>query len=248
MDFDEFRTYVYGDDIKHIDWKVTARSTQPHIRLFREERDLCIALCIDVSHSMLFGSQTGAEKITKAAEIALYFITLAAMHQDRSQIFFCAEDIIAHTPPRRSEIHAHRLLMHLLEGTFSQTTRHTQLETCFTQIHQRLKQRSVCIIISDFYDDTPYKKPLRALAQKHHVHVLHIRDPKELSPPAGWFFSFRDPESKQKFKHDSSSHPMDCDELERSKVPLTHITTQSCPLDVLSAVTHQTPHTFKRYG
>ena len=238
MDFNEYRPYIYGDDIKHIDWKVTAKSTRPHIRLFKEERDLCIALLIDISSSMYFGSQPNMEKITKAVEIACYFITLAAMHQDRSCLFLFADDIIAYCPPRRNEIHAHRTLMQLLDGSLPAHPFHlrrtTHLEHCLKKINRRLTRRAVCILISDFFDNSSYQPILQLMAQRHEFHGLRLLDPLEKTPPQSWFFTYKEPESELSYELSSPKispfFPQGATKL------ITDISTQTPTLEILNTV------------
>lgn len=233
MDFAEYRPYIFGDDVKHIDWKVTARSTRPHIRLFKEERDLCIALLIDVSSSMHFGSHPAATKLTKAVEIATYFITLAAMHQDRSCLFLLADDILAYSPPGRHEMQAQRLLMTLLgEQSPGGRAHRTDLAKCLSKVRRMLTRRSVCILISDFYDHSPYSPLLRVMAKHHDIHLLKIQDPVETAPPRSWFFDFCDPESGAPHRATPPPVSPDADKL-------IEISTSTPALDVLARVVRQ---------
>lgn len=239
MDFAEYRPYIFGDDIKHIDWKVTARSTRPHIRVFKEERDLCIALLIDVSSSMHFGSHPPATKLSKAVEIAAYFITLAAMHQDRSCLFLLADDIMAHSPPGRHEMQAQRLLMKMLSEPPSRVQpQRTNLAKCLSKVRRLLTRRTICILISDFYDDSPYEPLLRVMAKHHDIHLLKLLDPVETNPPRSWFFDFCEPESGMPYLLDSpgrisqTTAGLHADQL-------MEISTNTPALDVLTQVVRQ---------
>ena len=234
MEFDEFRAYEYGDDIKHIDWRVTARSRKPYIRMFKEERDMCVAIMIDVSSSMYFGSEIGQEKIAKATEIASYLITLASLHQDRTCLFLFASGNLTHVPPRRGEAHGHGILAKLLAQK-EPLAAQTDLDESLTKIHRHLKRSAVAVLISDFYDSTPYRNPLKAIAHRHDLICLRIRDPKEIRPPRSRFFSFIDPEtgsSHRSLKQQDSW----IEQIRSLGLFAMEVSTASSALDVLTAM------------
>lgn len=234
MEFDEFRAYEYGDDIKHIDWRVTARSRKPYIRMFKEERDVCVAIMIDVSSSMYFGSEIGEEKITKATEIASYIVTLASLHQDRTCLFLFAENQLTYVPPRRGEAHAHGILAELLAQK-EPLAAQTALDASLTKIHRHLKRSGVGILISDFYDSTPYRNPLKAIAHRHDLICLRIRDPKEIHPPRSRFFSFIDPETGTSHRGLEQNGSW-TDQIRGLGLFAMEVSTASSALDVLTAI------------
>ncbi|HRP52121.1 MAG TPA: DUF58 domain-containing protein [Fluviicola sp.] len=175
MSFSEVRAYQIGDDVRKIDWNVTARFKDPYVKVFEEERELSVLLIIDVSGSMYYGQ--GAEsKITLAAELAATIAFSAAQSNDKVAAIFLSDKIEAYIPPTKGFAHAHVILRKLLH--LKPKSKQTSLSNGLQIARSLLKQRSICFIISDFNDELP-EKEFSKTAQKHDLIALGVEDPAE---------------------------------------------------------------------
>lgn len=175
MSFSEVRAYQIGDDVRKIDWNVTARFKDPYVKVFEEERELSVLLIIDVSGSMYYGQ--GAEsKITLAAELAATIAFSAAQSNDKVAAIFLSDKIETYIPPKKGFAHAHVILRKLLH--LKPKSKQTSLSNGLQIARSLLKQRSICFIISDFNDELP-EKEFSKTAQKHDLIALGVEDPAE---------------------------------------------------------------------
>ncbi len=175
MSFSEVRAYQIGDDVRKIDWNVTARFKDPYVKVFEEERELSVLLIIDVSGSMYYGQ--GAEsKITLAAELAATIAFSAAQSNDKVAAIFLSDKIETYIPSKKGFAHAHVILRKLLH--LKPKSKQTSLSNGLQIARSLLKQRSICFIISDFNDELP-EKEFSKTAQKHDLIALGVEDPAE---------------------------------------------------------------------
>jgi uncharacterized protein (DUF58 family) len=183
VEFEEVRPYVVGDEVRDIDWNVTARLGQPYIKRFVEERELTVMLVVDVSRSMRFGT-AGAEKRELAAELAAVLGFAAISNNDRVGLVLASDRIEHFVAPGRGRTHLLRMLRDVLgsepEG---RATRLGEAARFLARVSQR---RSLVFWISDFEDDID-PRDWRTLARRHELTALVLRDPRdEALPAAGW--------------------------------------------------------------
>ncbi len=190
MEFEEVRLYSPGDDVRHIDWNVTARARVPHVKEFREERELTIVLAIDVSGSMGFGRPS---KRLQMARVAGGLAYAAIRANDRVGMLAFSDHVEHYVPPRKSRGHAWRVIRETFEfagreaqrpgglrGLFARPERpHTDLAVAGEHLGKVLKRRSEVVLISDFMAPGEWVPPVRALAARHRVHALLLHDPLE---------------------------------------------------------------------
>ncbi len=191
MEFAEVREYQPGDDVRTIDWNVTARSGIPHVKKFVEERDLTLLLLIDISGSSSFGSQYLAKR-DLAAEIAGVLAFSAVANKDRVGAVLFSDDVEIFIPPSRGEMHALRIVRDAL--VHQSRSRGTSIHNAVRFARGILKRRSIVALISDFQDHG-YEKGLAALRRKHDVFALHLTDPRDQSVPDVGLVRLQDPET-----------------------------------------------------
>jgi uncharacterized protein (DUF58 family) len=204
IEFDEVREYVPGDDIRSIDWNVTARMGHPFIKRFSEERELTILFLVDISGSMAFGSGK-LTKAERAAEVACLLALSAARNQDKVGLILFGEDIVKSNPARKGRTAVMRLVRDML------ATEETRLETNIGRALRFLchiqKRRAVVFLISDFMNDRPdrYERDLRLAARRHDLICCRIADPREMTLVNAGIQECEDPESRERFLLDTSS-------------------------------------------
>jgi uncharacterized protein (DUF58 family) len=182
LDFEEVREYEPGDDVRSIDWNVTARMNTPYIKKYREERELNIYLAVDVSSSAWFGTGS-VSKRELAADIAALLAVTALHNNDRVGLVLFADGVREFVPPGQGR---HHLLHVIRELLFAEPRRsRTELASVADYLANVTKKRNVVFVISDFLD-VDFEAPLRALAHKHDVIALILNDPREAElPPVG---------------------------------------------------------------
>ena len=186
LEFEEVREYTPGDDVRAIDWNVTARAGRPYVKVFREERELTIMLLVDVSGSMRFGAIPGLSpraKLTLAAEAAAVVAVSALRNRDRIGLVAFAERTRLHLPARRGRGHALRLVREVLA---TGADGRADLGHALDELQRVAKRRTVAFIISDFIGSGEALAPALARASRRHdVIGLRIADPGEEQLPAG---------------------------------------------------------------
>jgi uncharacterized protein (DUF58 family) len=191
MEFAEVREYAPGDDVRTIDWNVTARMGAPYVKKFVEERDLTLLLVVDVSGSQQFGSQYLLKR-DYAAELAAVLAFSAVANHDRVGAVLFSDRIEGYVPPGRGRDHALRIVRDLLAR--EPVGRGTDLAGALRFAQRVLRRRGIVAILSDFQAEG-YEKPLGALRRRHDVVALHLRDPREDEVPDVGLVAFSDPES-----------------------------------------------------
>ena len=191
LDFDDFREYQHGDEIRFIDWNVTARMNSPFIRKFREERELSVILAIDVSGSADFGS-VHFSKREAAAEAAAILGFSALGNGDKVGLLVFANEPILFVPPAKGSRHLLRMVREILLARPDQPG--TSISNACDFLIRTLRRRAVVFMISDFLDD-PLDKPLGKLARKHETLALQVTDPLEEELPKAGKVVLTDPET-----------------------------------------------------
>lgn len=202
MSFAEVREYQYGDDVRDIDWNVTARQNKPHIKIFEEERELTIMLLIDVSGSREFGTttQTKQEQITQiAATLAMSGI----QNNDKIGVIFFSDRIERYIPPQKGKKHVLAIISEMLQ--FQPVQRGTDINKAVQYISNAQKKRCTTFIISDFFDQKPYMQSLQIANSKHDVVAIQVYDPRETELPDVGLLKVRDAETGQERWVDTSS-------------------------------------------
>ncbi len=203
MAFSEVREYQFGDDIRSIDWNVTARYNHPYIKVFEEERELTVMLLIDVSGSREFGT---FEKLKKnvITEIAATISFSAIQNNDKIGVIFFSEKIEKFIPPKKGRSHILRIIRELID--FVPENKGTDITEAVRYLTNAIKKRCTTFIISDFMDDNPdLEKALSIANNKHDMVALHIFDEREQELPPIGMMKLKDAETGQYVWVDSSS-------------------------------------------
>jgi uncharacterized protein (DUF58 family) len=191
LDFEEVREYEPGDDIRTIDWNVTARMNAPYIKKYREERELNIYLAVDVSSSAWFGTGS-VSKRELAADVAALLAVTALHNNDRVGLVLFADGVREFLPPRQGR---HHLLHVIRELLYAEPRRsRTEIASVADYLAKVTKKRNVVFVISDFLD-VDFEAPLRALGHKHDVIALILNDPREVELPSVGLVALEDAES-----------------------------------------------------
>jgi uncharacterized protein (DUF58 family) len=177
IEFSQVREYQPGDDIRTIDWNVTARSGVPHVKEFIEERDLTILVAIDVSGSMGFGS-IDWRKCDIAAELASVFAFSAVQNSDRIGLLLFSDTIRRYVPPRRGRAHAQVIVRHAVEAAMKGCSGDADLGQAAAFLERVSAKKAVVIVVSDFLD-LDFEKTLRRLNRRHDVIAVGVSDPRE---------------------------------------------------------------------
>ena len=193
MEFDTVREYVPGDEIRSIDWNVTARSDSPFVKTFCEERELTILLAVDISASGAFGSQR-ISKMETAVEVAAVLMFTSLKNNDKVGLLFFAEDVVKYIPPRKGRASVLRLIREMLatEPVKSQTDIAKALE----YIGRVQRRRSVVFLLSDFIGPD-CSRALAVANQRHDCIAVTLEDPRERELPNVGFITLRDAETDE---------------------------------------------------
>ena len=200
MAFSEVREYQYGDDVRNIDWNVTARLNHPYVKIFEEERELTVMLLIDVSGSNNFGTHVSLKK-DMIAELAAVLAFSAIQNNDKVGVIFFSNKIEKFIPPKKGSTHILRIIRELI--TFEPENTDTDIAQALKYFTNVIKKRSTTFIISDFYDRN-FDEPLKIAAKKHDLVALRIADRNEQSLPQMGLVNFFDQESQKRICIDTS--------------------------------------------
>ena len=179
MDFEEVREYQPGDDIRTIDWNVTARTGSPHIKKYREERELSIMILVDVSASDQLGSG-GQSKKELAAEVASVFAFSACRNSDKVGLLLYTDQVESYLPPSKGRSHVFRLIREIL--FFRPAHKGTRLKAALDYLNLVMNRPAVVFVISDFLDEG-YETALRITNQRHDVIAVSVFDRREVELP-----------------------------------------------------------------
>jgi len=204
IEFDEVREYVPGDDIRSIDWNVTARMGHPYVKRFCEERELTILFVVDVSGSQSFGSGE-RPKSELAAEVCCLLALSAIKNQDKVGLILFSDRIEKSLPPRKGRTAALRLVREVLAA--EETRRGTDIAGALRFLNQIQKRRAVVFVISDFMAPD-YERELRVASKRHDVVCCRIGDPREDTLPDAGLVEVQDPETGDVVVLDTSSRAL----------------------------------------
>ncbi len=192
MEFQEVRQYVPGDDVRDIDWNVTARLGEPYIKIYREERELTVMLLADMSSSGIFGSK-GPLKRNLIAELAAILAFSAIKNNDNVGLILFTDHVERFILPKKGRGHVWRVIREILQ--FESRGEKTDIARALRFLNQLLLRRGVVFVLSDFIDPKPFQQPLTIAAKKHDLIGITIRDPMEGGLPAVGLVQLEDPES-----------------------------------------------------
>jgi uncharacterized protein (DUF58 family) len=201
MSFAEVRPYQIGDDVRSIDWNVSARLGTPFIKVFEEEREQTLLLLVDISHSEAFGTRKRTKR-ELAAEVCALVGFSAAQNSDRIGLTLFAGEVERFVPPGKGRTHVLRLVRDLY--VHETQSRGTDLKGALEHAARVLKRRAVVLVLSDFLDEG-YDRALRALSAKHDVVALHLLDPAEEALPDVGLVTLIDAETGTPHVVDTSS-------------------------------------------
>jgi len=179
MTFSEVRQYQYGDDIRSIDWNVTARYNEPYVKVFEEERELTMLLMVDVSGSESFGTQNQCKKDT-LTEIAATLAFSAIQNNDKVGLILFTDEIELYIPPKKGKSHVLRIIRELIE--FKPKSKQTNIKLALEFLSGVMKKKAIVFMLSDFMDDA-YEKPLKIVGKKHDFTGIRIYDKREEEIP-----------------------------------------------------------------
>ncbi|HAX61252.1 MAG TPA: DUF58 domain-containing protein [Elusimicrobia bacterium] len=201
MEFSEVREYQVGDEIRSIDWNVTARMGQPYVKLFVEERELTVMFLVDLSASGAFGS-TGKMKNDVAAEVCALMAFSAIKNNDKVGLIVFTDHVEMFIPPAKGTTHVLRLIRELLNFTPRQTQ--TDIKTGIEYLGRVTNKKSVVFLVSDFLGEG-FEKPMRILAKRHDLIAVSVTDPREIKMPNVGLIQLEDAETGQLIVIDTGS-------------------------------------------
>lgn len=202
MMFSEVREYQYGDDIRDIDWNVTARHNRPYVKVYEEEREMTVILLVDVSASRLFGA-VGEEKKQMIAEIAATISFSAIQNNDKIGVIFFSDKIEKFIPPKKGRKHILFIIRELLD--FTPESKGTEIGQVLRFFTDALKKRCTTFLISDFITSDDYQKALTIASNKHDVIAIQIYDKRDAQLPDVGFMRVTDLETGKDRWIDTSS-------------------------------------------
>ena len=202
MSFSEVREYQYGDDVRDIDWNVTARFNKPYIKVFEEERELTVMLVIDLSESLDFGTvkQTKRDMVT---EIAATIAFAAIQNNDKIGVIFFTDKVEKFIPPQKGRKHILYIIRELLN--FEPESSRTDITVPLQFLTNALKKRCTAFVISDFIDESDYKNAMTIANRKHDVVAIQVYDRRLAELPKVGLIKMRDAESGEEMFVDTSS-------------------------------------------
>lgn len=238
MSFSEVRSYQYGDEIRTIDWNVTARTRSPHVKVFEEERDLSLFLVIDVSGSMYFGMNENS-KLTLAIELLATLGFSAAFNGDKVGAIFVSNQVEQYFPPKKGAEHVHTIIRRLLK--LEPQSKSTDLSSGIKLLMNLHKQRSICFLISDFPDPSTLQSSLQQIRKKHDVIGIQLSDPGETNVPSVGFVRWYNTETQSTSWLDTSSRAAreNIEDFHKKKLAQVAELFQSVQLDLLLLSTEQ---------
>ena len=203
MSFAEVREYHTGDDVRDIDWNVTARLSRPYVKVFEEERELTVMLLVDVSGSLDFGSgQTSQRELL--TEVAATLACSASRNKDKVGVIFFSDHIEKFIPPQKGRRHILRIIRELLE--YQPKSRRTDVAAALDELMRVMRRRCIAFVLSDFLCPIePMRRPLMVAARRHDVVALRMADPRMETLPDVGLLRLRDAETGHEVYVDTSS-------------------------------------------
>ena len=201
MAFSEVREYQVGDDVRSIDWNVTARYNAPFVKVFEEEREMTVMLLIDVSASGNFGTKEQFKR-ELATELSAILAFSAIKNNDKVGVIFFTEKVEKFIPPKKGKSHILRIIREVL--AFQPTGKGTDISGALEYFNSVIKKRSICFILSDFMSKE-FDKPLKIASKKHDVIALRIHDKREDTLPNVGLVPMQDAETEEMIFVDTAS-------------------------------------------
>ena len=202
MSFSEVREYQYGDDVRDIDWNVTARYNKPYVKVFEEERELTVMLFIDVSNSLDFGTVKQMKK-DMVTEIAATLAFSAIQNNDKIGVIFFSDKIEKFIPPKKGRKHILYIIRELLD--FKPESKRTDIKMAVEYLTNVIKKRCTTFMLSDFIDDNDYRNALTIANRKHDIVAIQVYDRRLSELPDVGLMKVRDAETGHEQWIDTSS-------------------------------------------
>jgi uncharacterized protein (DUF58 family) len=201
MTFSEVRQYQFGDDVRNIDWNVTARYSEPFVKVFEEERELTMMLVVDVSGSGLFGTRNGFKQDI-ITEIAATLAFSATQNNDKIGLILFSDIIELYIPPKKGRSHVLRIIRELLE--FEPKSQKTNLENALSYLSRVMKKKAIVFVLSDFIAED-YQRTLKITSGRHDVTGIRVYDEREEEIPNLGMVAMQDEETGKRILVDTSS-------------------------------------------
>ena len=197
MAFSEVREYQYGDDVRNMDWNVTARMRSPYVKVFEEERELTVVLLVDVSRSRLFGT-VGTSRKDMLAEIAAVLSFSAIINNDKVGALFFSEKVEKFIPPKKGRSHLLHIIKEIIE--FEPTTDGTDISEALRYLTNAIKKKCTAFLLSDMIDvnkdgSPRYEEALKVAVNRHDLSVIEVYDPRERNIPNVGLIHIKDSET-----------------------------------------------------
>ena len=202
MAFSEVREYQFGDDVRDIDWNVTARFHRPYVKVFEEERELTVMLLIDVSGSLEFGTQVQLKK-DMVTEIAATLAFSAIQNNDKIGVIFFSDKIEKYIPPKKGRKHILYIIREMLD--FHPESRKTDVKLAVEFLTSVIKRRCMAFMLSDFYSPNDFTQALTICNRKHDVVAIQVYDQRAKTLPDVGLMKVRDAETGHEMYIDTSS-------------------------------------------
>lgn len=202
MSFAEVREYTYGDDVRDIDWNVTARWNRPYVKVFEEERELTVMLLVDVSGSLNFGTRRGTKRRV-VTEIAATLSFSAIQNNDKIGVIFFSDKVEKYIPPKKGRKHILYIIRELLD--FEPESKKTDVSAALEYLSRMQKRRCTAFVLSDFYDRKDFERPLQVCRIKHDIVGIQVYDPLQKALPNVGLLRVRDAETGYEQYIDTSS-------------------------------------------
>ena len=200
LDIGKLREYTFGDDVRMIDWNVTARMGHPYVKLYREEREMTMMLLVDLSTSQKFGSGERL-KSELAAELAAVLAYTAIKSNDKVGLIIFTDRVEKFIPPKKGRGHVWRVIREIL--SFSPVQKDTRIEVALDYLNRVVNKRSIAFLVSDFLT-TGFEKSLKIANQKHDLVAVHLSDPREEAIPKIGLVELEDAETGERVVIDTS--------------------------------------------
>ena len=200
MTFSEVREYEIGDDLRTIDWNVTARYNSPFVKVFEEEREITLMLMVDVSSSSSFGTSKRFKR-ELVSEISAVLAFSAIKNNDKVGVIFFSDKIEKFISPSKGKKHILRIIKEIL--TFESTSKKTNIKKALEYFNRVTKKRSICFLLSDFFD-SDFFEPVKLSAKRHDLVAVNTLDSRELEIPNVGLLSLQDSEEDNEILVDSS--------------------------------------------
>ena len=210
MAFSEVREYQYGDDVRNMDWNVTARLRTPYVKVFEEERELTVVLLVDVSRSRLFGT-VGSSRKDMLAEIAAVLSFSAILNNDKVGALFFSDKVEKFIPPKKGRSHLLHIIREIIE--FEPTADGTDISEALRYLTNAIKKKCTAFLLSDMLDvnedgSPRYEEALKVAVNRHDLSIIEVYDPRERSLPDVGLINIKDSETGQSAWVDTSSSKM----------------------------------------